>query len=44
MVDEVRVGSPVGVAVIIAGLLGEEREMFARACWKIVVLEEVPGR
>lgn len=35
MVDAVRVGSAVGV--VVGGMMGE-REMFARACWKIVVL------
>lgn len=36
MVDAVRVGSAVGV--VVGGMLGE-REMFARACWKILVLQ-----
>lgn len=41
MVNAVRVGSAVGVAV--DGTMGE-REMFARACWKIVVLQVQAGR
>lgn len=36
-----RVGSAVGV--VVGGML-EEREMFARACWKIVVLQVQVGR
>lgn len=36
MVDAVRVGS--AVEVVVGGMLGE-REMFVRACWKILVLQ-----
>lgn len=41
MVDAVRVGSAVGV--VVGGMLAE-RERFARACWKIFVLQFQAGR
>lgn len=41
MVDAVRVGSAVGV--VVGGMLGG-RERFARACWKIFVLQFQAGR